>query len=156
MRVTTQVSGGNRLSEKLRDIQRRFEQVSAVKVGLPEGATSDDGLKLATIGAVQEFGSADGRIPERSFLRVPLRQKEPEIRQTFKMLMPQVVDRQITVMQMFDQIGARAAGFSQEAIAAGIAPANAPSTIAKKGSATPLIDSGNMRQSITWWVDEDA
>ena len=37
----------------------------------------------------------------------------------------------------------------QQAITVLSSPANAPSTIAKKGSSNPLIDTGHMRQSVS-------
>ena len=42
----------------------------------------------------------------------------------------------------------------QEAISAGIDPPNAESTIKAKGSSTPLVDDGTLRQSITYVIDE--
>lgn len=55
---------------------------------------------------------------------------------------------------MLDQMGARAAGYCKEAIETGIAPANAPSTIKRKGSATPLIDKGILKNAITHVVED--
>jgi hypothetical protein len=55
---------------------------------------------------------------------------------------------------MLDTIGAQAVGFCRDAIANGIAPANAPSTIKRKGSATPLIDQGHLRNAITHVVED--
>lgn len=93
-------------------------------------------------------------IPERSFLRVPLRQNQENFKKAFRALTAQVVKGQINAFQMLDQIGARAVGYCQDAISAGIDPANAPSTIAKKGSATPLIADGRLRQAITHIVED--
>ena len=48
-------------------------------------------------------------------------------------------------------MGAMAAGKVQQYIAdVFIPPPNSPRTIARKGSSHPLIDTGQMRQSITW------
>lgn len=155
MNVTTNVSGGNRIGQRLDEIRRRVQRNSGVYVGLPKGAGSyEDGTPIAVIGAVQEFGSADGHIPERSFLRVPLAANTQLFRQIFKELMPQVLGGQMTMFQLMESVGARAAAVSQEAISAGIAPPNAPSTIARKGSSTPLVDTGFLRQNITYVVED--
>lgn len=51
------------------------------------------------------------------------------------------------------QLGEVYVGEVQSRIAGGIAPPNAPSTIARKGSSTPLIDTGVLRSSIAAKVD---
>lgn len=155
MKPTTEVTGGQRLQQRMAEIQKRLERNSGVYVGVPSGAGQyEDGASLAVIGAVQEFGSADGRIPERSFLRVPLRSNRDLFAKIFRNQIPLVVSGELTMRQFMEQLGARGVGVSQEAISAGIAPPNAPSTIAQKGSSQPLVDTGRLRQSITYVVEE--
>lgn len=128
---------------------------SGVLVGLPAGTGSyEDGAPIAVIGAVHEFGSADGRIPERSFLRVPLRQNAETFQAIWRAQVPKVVDGDMTMHQVMSQLGARAVAVSQEAISEGIAPGNAESTVKRKGSSKPLIDTGALRQSITFIVED--
>lgn len=93
-------------------------------------------------------------IPERSFLRVPLRQNQDNIKKGFRALSRRVARGEITLTQMLDQIGAKAAGYCKKAISDGIDPANSPSTVLQKGSATPLIDTGALRQAITHVVED--
>ena len=56
--------------------------------------------------------------------------------------------------QNLEALALKCAGEVQAMIAGGIAPPNAPSTIAKKGSSTPLIDTGQLRPSITGKVEQ--
>ncbi|MFC0227409.1 hypothetical protein [Serratia aquatilis] len=155
MKIRTEVRGGNKVAQALRRIQSRVMARRRVLVGIPSGAgVYEDGVPIAVIAAVQEFGSADGRIPERSFLRVPLRRNQDNIKKAFRVLSARVVRDEITAFQMLDQIGARAAGYCKEAIETGIPPANAPSTIKRKGSATPLIDRGILKEAITHIVED--
>lgn len=155
MRLTTSVTGGDKLAGRLQQIMEKYARNKSVLVGLPAGSgTSKDGIPLAVIGAIQEYGSADGHIPERSFLRVPLRQNEDALKGMFRKLMKQVTAGEVTMYSAMDQVGARAAGLSKEAIESGIAPANAPSTIKRKGSATPLVDTGALSQAITHVVED--
>ncbi|MCC8385312.1 hypothetical protein GPY51_21940 [Photorhabdus laumondii subsp. laumondii] len=93
-------------------------------------------------------------IPERSFLRVPIRQNQDNIKKAFRLLTGQVARGDITAFQMLDQIGAKVAGYCKEAISAGIEPANAKSTVKAKGSSTPLIDDGILRAAITHVVED--
>ena len=91
-------------------------------------------------------------IPERSFLRVPLRAKQDEIAASFRKLVALVVKEEMTMTQALNAIGAKGASISQEAISAGISPPNAPETVKRKGSSTPLVNDGHLRQAITWVV----
>lgn len=155
MKIKTEVRGGDKLEKKLKQIQARLTQRRRVLIGLPAGSGNyDDGAPIVVIGAVQEFGSDDGHIPERSFLRVPLRQNADNIKKGFAALSRKVVKGEISAFQMLDQMGARAVGYCQEAIETGISPANAPSTIRAKGSSTPLIHRGILRSKLTYIVEE--
>lgn len=155
MKLKAEVRGGNQLAKKLRQIQDRLTSKKRVLVGLPASSgVYEDGAPLVVIGAVHEFGSANGRIPERSFLRVPLRQNADNLKKGFASLAGKVSRGEISAFQMLDQIGARAAGYCKEAIEAGIQPPNAESTIKRKGSATPLIDKGILRNAITHVVED--
>lgn len=155
MKINTSVRGGNKIAQELKKRLERITNKRRVLVGLP-ASTGDyeDGAPIVVIGAVQEFGSADGRIPERSFLRVPLRQNQDNIKKAFRVLSKKVMDGDISTIQMLDQIGSRAAGYCVEAIEAGIEPANADSTIKRKGSATPLVNHGKLKGAITHIVED--
>lgn len=149
--IKARIRGGQGVSRRLREIQQRLSDQKRVYVGLPEGSgNSEDGTPLVEIGAIHEFGAK--HIPERSFLRVPLRNNQKEFAAAFRRIMPKVANGELTMDQALDQIGAKAAGVSQEAISAGIEPANAPSTVKRKGSSKPLIDTGSLRQAITWVI----
>lgn len=155
MKPVTSVAGGDKINARIRQIKQRLAE-KRVLVGVPEGAGAyEDGTQIAVIAAVNEFGSADGSIPERSFLRVPLMGAGKQLASVFKNSVPEVMDGEITVNAMYDRVGQKAVGIVQEAISAGIDPANAQSTIDAKGSSTPLIDEGTLRQSITYVIDDD-
>lgn len=155
MKFNAEVRGGNKIAQKLKQIQERAMAKRRVLVGLPAGSGNyEDGAPIAVIGAVQEFGSADGRVPERSFLRVPIRQNQDNIKKAFRSLTGAVTRGEITAFQMLDQIGARAAGYCQQAIEAGIEPVNADATIKRKGSSTPLINHGTLKGAITHVVED--
>lgn len=124
-----------------------------VKVGLPAGSANyPDGTSVFLVGAVHEFGSEDGRIPERSFLRGTMRAKQRELDAIAETVAKKVTRSGGTFEQGLNMLGSVLAAAIQEAIADGIPPPNAPSTIARKGSSKPLIDTGHLRQSITWKV----
>lgn len=156
MKPKVSVTGGDKLAQRLRQIRDQFAKTPTVLVGVPKAAGSDeDGTKIAVIAAVQEFGSSDGRIPERSFLRVPLSAEQKRFTETIRRMVPEVVHGTATTRQMLDMVGDQAVGVVQQAISEGIAPANAPSTVKRKGSSTPLVDTGALSGAITYVIEGD-
>lgn len=95
------------------------------------------------------------KIPERSFLRAPLKANMPKYHKAFEWFVQRATQGKISMNQALNQMGMMMVRDSQEAISKGIAPANADSTIRRKGSSTPLIDTGRLRQSITWRVVDE-
>ena len=151
--IRGRVSSGQGVVNRIREIQRKLAQNKEVAVGLPaDSGNHPDGMSMVRLGAIHEFGAPGAGIPERSFLRVPLRSAQDELASVFKKLMQQVQSGDLTFDQALNQLGAKGASISQEAISAGIDPANAPATVAAKGSSRPLVDTGALRQSITWVV----
>lgn len=93
-----------------------------------------------------EFGIGQ---PRRSWLRDWIELNKDEVRERLKIETRAVMAGKRTRDQALARIGVWIVGQIQKRIADGIAPANAPSTIEKKGSDTPLIDTGQFRSSIT-------
>ncbi|WRQ13127.1 neck protein [Vibrio phage vB_VpM-pA2SJ1] len=130
-------------------ILEKYQGPSNVLVGVPKGAGAyEDGTLIAVIAAVNEFGSADGRIPERAALRLGVEDALPQIRLLVKKMLPQLNADEMEMEDLLNLIGELSVGSIQEKISSGVGPANAPSTIKRKGSSTPLIDKGTYRQSI--------
>ena len=153
-RVT--VSSGQGIARKLQQLKERLATNQEAAIGLPAdaGTHPDAGMSYARLGAIHEFGSPSAGIPERSFLRAPLRAAQDELAGHFREMMPLVAQGEMTMQQALDAIGAKAAAVSQEAIGAGIPPANSDETARRKGSSKPLVDTGALRQAITWVVRE--
>lgn len=133
----------------------------AVEVGiLPDDGAEvvEGGTTLAGYASVNEFGSADGRIPQRSFLRSTLdenRAKYLEImaRGAQRSLADEVLAQgdgavERVLRDELGRLGLRAERDVKRKIRDLRDPPNAPVTIARKGSSNPLIDTGRMRNSI--------
>ena len=120
------------------------------KEGLAQYA---NGKTLLDIANINEFGSDDGHVPSRSFVRAWFDSAEPALRQEIARLMEGVLDGSYTKEQILDLIGIKASGEMKANIAQGVPPPNAPRTIQLKGSSTPLVDTGVLRSSITYEVD---
>lgn len=129
----------------------RFKsQWTSVLVGVPKWAKEADGTPIATIAAVHEFGSSDGRIPERSFLRTGIRAAMPQVQQLNKISLRAIGNGTLSVPVALGQLGALAVGAVQKQITSGSYVPLRPATIRRKGSSKPLIDSGSLRASISY------
>ena len=114
-------------------------------------AFGDSNVRLA---AVHEFGSRDGRIPQRSFIRASIDRE--------RQLLERMMDRAVLAIakdgnaaKHLGLIGERARAEMVRTIdqSIGLAPLT-PAGIRSKQvpSTTPLIDTGQLKGSITWKV----
>ena len=130
----------------------------AIKVGILGGKNNrQDGLSNATIGAIQEFGSENKKIPARSFLKMPIMEKQREIGKFSEKALKNALKTQ-NINIAFGQIGLFCVGIIQNAFDTkgfGKWKPNAPFTIKKKKSSSPLIDTGELRKSVTYDVIND-
>lgn len=123
---------------------------SRLRVGFPKSKSSRSNILKA---AYNEFGT--GHIPERPFMRTAMRVNRAKYLRTMKK------DAQVILAKggdgllraSLDRLGAMAQGDIQHSITSGHWTPNAPSTIRAKGSSRPLIDTGEMRNSVTWAID---
>lgn len=113
-----------------------------------------EALTLIEVAVWNEFGTSDGRVPERSFIRAWFDAEEPQLREMLTALLREVVAGKLTSQQALDRMGLHCVGQIQKRIAEGIPPENAESTVQRKGGGktTPLIDTGQLRSSISFDV----
>jgi hypothetical protein len=135
------------LRERMQDANR------AVMVGVPAGKTEPDGTSLAMIAAVHEFGSPENGIPERSFIRAGILRGRTKFERLNAANLRLVVLGQKTVEQAIEQLGVVAAGEVKREFTVGTFEPLKPATIARKGSSKPLLDSGNLRQAVTYVIE---
>ena len=105
-------------------------------------------LTLVEVAAVNEYGSEDGHVPERSFLRSTFDAQKTEIGRTLAAGLDKIILGRGTTDDLLGRVGLKLAVDVVETITAGVPPPNASATIARKGSTHPLIDEGRLRQSI--------
>lgn len=111
---------------------------------------------MVELAAMHEFGAG---VPERSFLRSTFDLHVGEYKTILKRELKRDIELAITqkrpVLRAADSRGMKRVALKMEGDVKKrigtrqIPPPNAPSTIAQKGSDTPLIDTGKLRQSIT-------
>lgn len=136
--------------KKFTEQVERMKEEPFIKVGiLAEEAdkvkTKD--INLAGIAAVNEFGTTDGRVPARSFIRSTMDEKKQYFVNLTKRALTQILFGADIVKSM-NIIGLGISKEIQKKITDIRTPPNAPSTVRRKGSSNPLIDTGRMRASI--------
>lgn len=127
----------------------RQTEKAQVKVGVLGSSDSE----IAYRATVNEFGAPEAGIPERSFLRKTFDTKQNELRSVQRSALEKIVAGKLTVEGGLKLIGEWFASEVKKTITETVSPPNAPSTIAAKGSSHPLIDTGAMRQAISYEVD---
>ena len=120
-----------------------------VQVGFQGDEKYEDGTTIAEVAACNELGSSD--TPERPFMRQSFENHESELQAACDAA-NRLVSSGGSADQALQQIGVVAKGLVQEEIVNGGFAPNAESTIRKKGSEQPLIDTGTMRQSVNFVV----
>lgn len=153
-----------------------------VKVGvMDDGEDYPEGITVAEVAAINEFGTEDGRIPERSFLRSTFDEKREELLVLAEMLTQRILFGKSTVEDAMNVLGATLASAIKKTIADGVDPPNAESTARRKAATgktakyfnkpaetlgdalaqvgalaavKPLVDTGRLMGSITWAVEK--
>lgn len=101
---------------------------------------------VADVALWNEFGTE--RIPARPFLRTAQNKAIERGNRILQVRMEENAD----VEQIAKDLGMMMQDEIKKQITRGEFAPNAPSTIKRKGSSHPLIDTGNMRQSVHWAV----
>lgn len=151
------------MASKIRDTDRGYRAFSEgiralaengidLAVGLPKERTPPDLIQIA---AYNEFGTKE--IPARPFVRTTLDRNGTRYSRRIADALGAAVDGWRRgggddLRLEVERIGREIASDMQGVIQNGIKPANAPSTVARKGSNRPLIDTGRLLRSITWIV----
>ncbi len=152
MKVTSRVTskGGGKLDELVR---RMKDRGGAVLVGVPAGAESQ-GQPLVQVGAVHEFGSPARGIPERSFLRSTMAERRANFVRLNRKNLRLLVRGETDEARALGELGEYATGQVKRRFVVGPFVPLKASTIARKGSSKPLIDTGALRQSIAWEIEK--
>lgn len=152
---TVGLIGKQQVEEAMKKLAEQLQGATRVLVGVPKGAgVYEDGLTIATIAAVNNFGSADGVIPPRPFLAPAIEKGAPVYQRLAEVMIPKVLAGEMTMTTLLEQMGNLAEGHIKQEITDLKTPPNAASTIAAKGSDNPLIDTGSLRQSIRYVIDD--
>lgn len=148
MTVVVRDLGAQRVVTTVTDKTPRVVDVGIV--GDTAGKATQDGMTVGALAEIHEFGLG---VPQRSFLRAWADADRAKIDKTWSALLRKVLAGDLTTDQALEQFGLWAQGQAQAFIADGrVRPPLDQRTIDAKGSSTPLIDTGQLRSSITYEV----
>lgn len=137
------ISGGARLERALASIARRLDRRVTLRVGFLENARYPDGTPVAMIAAIHNYGAPRAGIPPRPFFSNMIRDHQGEWPGAIAGLL-----RTMDPADALDVAGQAIAGQLRQSIIDTNDPPLAPSTVARKGFAKPLIDTSHMINSI--------
>lgn len=153
--------------DKIRGEVRKLERAHA-KIGVLQskgGNAERDGITMIELAAIHEFGSPNAGIPERSFLRSTFRvHRRQELLALVTKLAGQVTSGNMTTKRALGILGQWGAAAVKNTIRSkqtiGMTDPGArqellQSTIDRKGSSTPLIDTGRLINTISYEVVEE-
>lgn len=149
-----------------RKMTRRLAEVKGrhVKVGVLAskggGETREDDFNMVDLAVVHEFGSPATEkrpwvIPERSFIRRTFFDRaKDDLKRKSAQLARKIVEQDMPVDAALNELGAWGAAEVKKTITTGphIPPKLEKSTIARKGSDRPLVDTGRLVGAIQWEV----
>lgn len=173
------LSGGEKLERRLEAIAAKIARPFTLRVGFLEGATYPDGTPVATIAALQNFGSPGGKIPARPFFTKMIEEKSGNWGEA---LANRLVALDWDLDKALEQMGNGIAGQLRTAIVEMNEPANSPVTALLKSrfpdgvyeasdvweayadvaagesapGSKPLVWSGNMLNSVDYEVTDGA
>lgn len=141
---------------KLQKIVEQLHLNPKVKIGVlaNKGGRNDGTFSNVDVAIANEYGTPTA--PPRPFVSTTA----DVFREAWLLLMGRtlglVVDEKITAVQALEIVGQRAVGDMKHVLLEAMWEPNAPSTIARKGSSTPLVDSRQLLNSISYIVNPHA
>ena len=137
---------GKALTATLRALDKSF-----VKVGWPGENTKihTGGINMAGLAMIHEFGSPKRGIPARPVLKQTAQATLPKQKKLCATLLNQIEGGRLTPHQALARLGEWYVGSIKTTFTTGNFRPLAPATILRKHSSRPLIDTGQLRGSVT-------
>lgn len=146
-------------NELKRELEKfRGSQYATVGIHEDAGNHPDSGMTNAQLGALLNYGNPHNTlfgnpapIPPREWLIPGVQSATPDVLDIIR----SGIEKGTDITTILEQVGAIAAGATQQYMTDLKDPPNAPYTIEQKGSSNPLIDTGALRASVTYNVTSE-
>lgn len=149
------------LKKLIKDFKKLNAQSTRIGVLGSKGGNEDrDGITMVELAVVHELGAPDLGIPQRSFIRETFEDSKvkTELKEMFAKVVKSIIAGKLDADKAMEVLGHWGVSKIKNRITfgEGISPANAPYTIARKGSSRPLVDTGRLINAINHEVSKDA
>lgn len=132
--------------EELNRLKNKSKGTSIV-VGYFKGLLYDNNIPVAQIASWNEFGTET--IPPRPFMRNSIRNNR---KKWIKLYRDRIIRNKLNINRSSNYIANIMVGDVKTSIDKLLNPPNRPSTIEKKKSSHPLIDTGRLKNSLTYEI----
>lgn len=152
---------------KMREIERDVARLGGMEArigvfGKAGGVQGDPTFTMAELAYVNEFGSAAAGVPQRSFIRSAFDGQKQALEKLAARVAKAVVEGRVSPETGIALLGEWGVTRVRENMTRGIAPPLAPATLARRkriqkgkaGRDLPLIDTGRLRQAVTYEVSD--
>lgn len=142
----------DRITPQGKQFERLLKELTSkeVHIGFQRGDAADEnGVDMCDIAMWNELGTV--RAPARPFMRQSVDNHLEEIDRKFQSLKADIL-RGRDAESILKELGIFQKDLMQNEILTGGFVPNAPSTIRRKGSGRPLIDTGRMRQAVNYVI----
>lgn len=143
-------AAGEKFLKELQELSQMQVRVGFQRGKKHKGKGKRAGADLVDIALYNELGT--DTIPSRPFLAQTVDQQGEAIKQASAEMVVQVVEGKMKGKQALKNIGVLVKGAVQQQMVEGEFVPNAPSTIQRKGSDKPLIDTGQLRQGVSYQI----
>lgn len=145
--------------KRLKKLMERAEQLNRIElvVGIPNDKNSRDessGITNSELGVIHEFGVPEKNIPERSFMRSTASEEAENVGRLSNVQIAEYLKSENSTHDVFATVGTYLQGKIIDKITDGNFEPNKEETIKRKKSSKALIDTGQLRGSITYEIRE--
>ena len=149
-KAKARLKGGKKAIDLIKKIKASVTKgPSKLRVGLPEdSADYPDGTPVVMVGTVHEFGSIDGKVPERSWLRSTIVKNAAAYKAIQRAQGKAILMGKLTFDKAVNALGLRAASDVKGMIIDISTPA------LKHREGNPLVDTGHLVEAVTYEVSE--
>ena len=140
--------GWKEIEKRIREMEKKPHVTVGIqgdKAAMPHQGGSE--RTNGDIAAIHEFGIG---VPKRSFVLGYADEEKSAIHKKSRFLVSAILGRKMTLKAALDTLGLFVQNGMKNRIKRHIAPPNAPATVRKKKSNTPLVDLGTLVGSITY------
>jgi len=136
---------GKRIQKEMKELEKLM-----VAIGFPDGGPTDEnGVSIAEYAAYNDLGT--NRAVSRPFMRNSVEKHGGDYNKMAEQAIKDIMNGG-TAQAALEKLGVFAKGLVQEEITDGVYEANKDTTIERKGSSKPLIDTGTMRNSVNYEI----